>query len=83
MDLLKLKTVQCSAVLTEPVQIPVRRASCLTLKYISAHLCLATSATLCAAILVLLVLNIILGLDPFLIIIMLCLIFLLMTLITG
>ena len=49
----------------------------------SQHLCLVTAVSLCSAITVLIIINIVFGFDPFLIILMFSLIFLLMTLLTG
>ena len=56
---------------------------CEACRYCSQHICLATTASLCAAITVLIIINIVLGFDPFLLILMFSLIFLLMTLLTG
>ena len=49
----------------------------------SQHLCLVTAGSLCSAVTVLIIINIVFGFDPFLIILMFSLIFLLMTLLTG
>ena len=49
----------------------------------SQHLCLITAVSLCSAVTVLIIINIVFGFDPFLIILMFSLIFLLMTLLTG
>ena len=51
--------------------------------YCAQHLCLATAVSLCSAIIILITINIVFGFDPFLIILMFSLIFLLMTLLTG
>ena len=56
---------------------------CEACRYCSQHICLATTVSLCAAITVLIIINIVLGFDPFLLILMFSLIFLLMTLLTG
>ena len=49
----------------------------------SQHLCLVTAGSLCSAVTILIIINIVFGFDPFLIILMFSLIFLLMTLLTG
>ena len=51
--------------------------------YCAQHLCFATAVSLCSAIIILITINIVFGFDPFLIILMFSLIFLLMTLLTG
>ena len=56
---------------------------CKLCRYCSQHICMATTVSLCAAITVLIIINLVLGFDPFLIILMFSLIFLLMTLLTG
>ena len=56
---------------------------CQLCRYCSQHICMATTVSLCAAFTVLIIINIVLGFDPFLIILMFSLIFLLMTLLTG
>ena len=49
----------------------------------SQHLCISITISICIAITVIIIINIIFGFDPFLIIILFSLIFLLMTLLTG